>query len=595
MFNNIKLTIGGKIFIGYGILIFAILLNVIFSVITTSRNESLNNKVSTVYVPCQTNLNELSNIVVNSKMLIKNWVFIEKKSDTPDKLKLVELQDKEFPLVKSNLESNSSLNFDESEKAVFVNVISAIKDTLFPKEKEIMSKLRDFSSYDDPSVIFDIIPLVEEGGSLMLTTDRILIKLNELNQSQTKKVDESRMDMNNTFGSFKFLILVTGLILIILAIAAAIFNIISIVRPLRKGVEFAKAIGRGDLMTTVDINQTDEIGQLADSLREMVEKLRNIISKIFYGAEQIGITGQEMNNQSISLSRGSSDQASSTEEVSSSMEEMVSNIQQNAENAKQTEKIALTASHGISKVREASIESVKSINAIAEKISIVNDIAFQTNILALNAAVEAARAGEHGKGFAVVAAEVRKLAELSKTAADEIQVLARNSVQTTQEAGNLLIDLAPEIERTAKLVQDITAASVEQNAGVDQINSSIQQLNTITQQNAVAADEVSKNAKALESYAIELHDYVSFFKIENTKIISTKANSAFTQKSQNQQSSKIASHIKSEVTFKETQAAKVKQSENKPVSSSKLHGKTKEGVHLNMFGEESRDSDYEQF
>ncbi len=593
MFNKIKLSIGGKIFIGYGILIFAILLNVIFSVITTGRNERLNNKVSTVYVPCQTNLNELSNIVVNSKMLIKNWVFIEKKSDTPDKLKLIELQDKEFPLIKSNLETNSSLNFDESERATFITVISAIKDTLFPKEKEIMSKLKDFSSYDDPSVIFDIIPLVEEGGSLMMTTDRILVKLNELIQSQTKKVDESRMDMNNTFGSFKSLILVTGLILIILAIASAFFNIISIVRPLRKGVEFAKAIGSGELMTTVDINQTDEIGQLADSLRDMVDKLRNIISKIFNGAEQIGITGQELNNQSISLSRGSSDQASSTEEVSSSMEQMVSNIQQNAENAKQTEKIALTASHGISKVRDASIESVKSINAIAEKISIVNDIAFQTNILALNAAVEAARAGEHGRGFAVVAAEVRKLAELSKTAADEIQVLASNSVQTTQEAGNLLIELAPEIERTAKLVQDITAASVEQNAGVDQINSSIQQLNTITQQNAVAADEVSKNAKALENYAIELHDYVSFFKIENKKILSEKPKSAFIQNPQKQQSPpKVAQPKPQEV--KETPASKIIQSPNKIVGTPRVKTKDK-GIHLNMFGEESKDSDYEQF
>ena len=257
MLKDIKLTIGGKIFIGYGILIFAILLDVIFSVITTSSNEKLNKKVSTVYVPFQANLNELSNVVVNSKMLIKSWVFIEKKSDTPDKLRLVELQDKEFPLIKSNLEQYSSVNFNESEKAVFTSVISSINDTLFPKEKEIMSILKDFSSYDNPSVIFDVIPLVEEDGSLMKLTDRILKQLNELIEIQSKKVEESRNEMDSTFGSFKSLILITGLILIILAIASAIYNIISIVRPLRKGVEFAKSIGSGDLMTTVDIDQSD--------------------------------------------------------------------------------------------------------------------------------------------------------------------------------------------------------------------------------------------------------------------------------------------------------------------------------------------------
>lgn len=592
MFNNLKVTIGGKLFIGYAILIFAILINVIFSVITASSNEKLNNQVSTIYVPSQTNLNELSNLVVNSKLLIKNWVFFEKKSNTPDKLKLRELQDVTFPAIKSKLDRLSELNFNEKDKAAYLQVISSINDTLFPKEKEIMAKLKDFSSYDDPAVIFDIIPLVEEGGSLMKLTDRILANLNEFILTQTKKVEDARKEMDNSLGNFKVLILITGLTLIILAIAAATYSIIIIVRPLHKGVDFAKSIGSGDLMTTVDINQSDEIGQLADSLRDMVDKLRNIISKIFDGAEKIGATGQELNNQAHHLSQGASDQASSTEEVSSSMEEMVSNIQQNAENAKQTEKIASTASHGIAKVREASVESLKSIKAIAEKISIVNDIAFQTNILALNAAVEAARAGEHGRGFAVVAAEVRKLAEHSKTAADEIQILAKTSVNTTQEAGNLLIQLAPEIERTAKLVQDITAASIEQNAGVDQINNSIQQLNHITQQNAVAADEISKNAKALHDYADELRDYISFFKIEHAKQQTAKISKPGPVQKPSaiiQPKPKVNEEIKDNLASRAQTSTGT--SFNKPVPGKNKTG----GIHLNMFGEESNDADYEKF
>ncbi len=580
MFENLKLTIGQKLSIGFGILTFAILINMILTIVTTSKNASLNREVSEIYGPSQTNLNELSNMVVNSKMLIKNWVFIDKKADTPDKIKLKDLHDKIFLEVKSKLDELSKSNkWSDEDKATYQKVVVAINDSLFTKHKEIMAKLKDFASYDDPLVIFDIIPLVEEGGTVMKLTDNILASLDLLIKGQTIKVDEARQQMTSSFNSFRLLVSISGIILIFIALAAAFFTIISIVRPLRKGVVFAKSLGAGDLMATVDITQRDEIGELAESLREMGTKLRDIITKIFDSAENIGATGQEVNNRALQLSQGASDQASSTEEVSSSMEEMVSNIQQNTENAQQTEKIALKASSGINKVREASVESVKSIKTIAEKISIVNDIAFQTNILALNAAVEAARAGEHGRGFAVVAAEVRKLAERSKLAADEIQVLAKRSVLTTEEAGQLLIEIAPEIERTAKLVQEITAASVEQNAGVDQINNAIQQLNQVTQQNAVVSDEMSKNSKALKDYAEELKSIISFFNIEHGK---HSVKSAFSPRS-----TVRVNPVKAETkTFSQPVTKKIIKKVEK--------GKTG-GINLNMFGEEPADSDYEKF
>lgn len=598
MFKNLKLTIGRKLSIGYGILILAIVINVSFTIYTTRKNASLNKDVSLIYGPTESNLNALSNLVVNSKMLIKNWVFIDKKSDTPDKLKLKDLQDKDFIQIKTNLDALSeSEKWLPEDRVLYKQLIVSISDTLFGRQKEVMNKLKDFASYDDPTVIFDIIPMVEEGGTLMKQTDRILGTLTLLTARQTAKVEDARKKMDQSFANFQWMIFITGIILIVLAFAAGFFTILSIVKPLRKGVEFAKSLGTGNLMSTVDINQSDEIGELAESLKDMVMKLRDIITKIFESAEKIASTGQEMNNQSQQLSQGASDQASSTEEVSSSMEEMVSNIQQNTENAQQTEKIALTASGGINRVREASLESVKSIKAIAEKISIVNDIAFQTNILALNAAVEAARAGEHGRGFAVVAAEVRKLAENSKTAADEIQILAKNSVQTTEEAGNLLINLAPEIERTAKLVQEITAASVEQNAGVDQINNSIQQLNHITQQNAVASDEISKNAKALHDFADELRDYISFFQVEYIK---KKAEKSSTKSTNSKFTHASVPVVKSEPTA-------VKPTEHKqPVAKPGIAKKTisrkptppenGKGVNLNMFGSDTNnDSEYEKF
>jgi len=413
----------------------------------------------------------------------------------------------------------------------------------------------------------------------------VLLNLDKLTKQQTAKVLEARKEMNSSFSSFLTLICITGVILIIIALAAAAFSIISIVKPLRKGVDFAKALGTGDLNATVDIDQDDEIGELAQALRDMVEKIRTIIIKIVEGSEHIGLTGEELNVKAHQLSQGATDQASSTEEVSSSMEEMVSNIQQNTENSQQTEKIALTASNGINKVRSGSEESVKSIRTIAEKITIVNDIAFQTNILALNAAVEAARAGEHGRGFAVVAAEVRKLAERSKLAADEIEILARNSVEATEEAGKLLYDLAPEIVRTAKLVQEITAASIEQNSGVDQINTSIQQLNHVTQQNAVVSDEISKNAKALREYADELKEATQFFKINHvaTKTVKQDFASKILEKTQNR-TSKPAAPVKEKVVAAE------------PVEKAKP-AKPGAGVNLNMYNDHSssNDSDYERF
>jgi len=211
------------------------------------------------------------------------------------------------------------------------------------------------------------------------------------------------------------------------------------------------------------------------------------------------------------------------------MEEMVSNIQQNTDNARQTEVISGKATASMLEMSKIGKESFDSIKTIAEKITIINDIAFQTNLLALNAAVEAARAGEHGRGFAVVAAEVRKLAERSKLAADEIENLSKNSLKITEQTRVSLDALVPEIQKTSLLVQEIAAASVEQNTGADQINSAIQQLSVVTQQNAASSEEMASSAEELSSQAESLKDVVSFFKTgeefqtPSVKQIKTKA------------------------------------------------------------------------
>ena len=363
-------------------------------------------------------------------------------------------------------------------------------------------------------------------------------------------------------------VMIGGLIIaLILGFLFAVVITRAITRPIGKGVAFAQQIAKGDLTAEIEVDQKDEIGDLARALKFMIEKIRDIVGNIRLSADSIASASQQMSSSAQEMSQGATEQASSAEEVSSSMEEMVSNIQQNTDNAQQTEKISLSAANSVGKVSKASEESLTSIKEIAEKITIINDIAFQTNILALNAAVEAARAGEHGKGFAVVAAEVRKLAERSKIAADDIMDLSGKSVNVTEEAGKMMQELLPEIEKTSKLVQEITAASLEQNSGADQVNNAIQQLNQVTQQNAAASEEMATSSEELSSQADQMKQIIGFFKVGDDHAFNSGVKSVKPNK---------------KVTVKHTEKPEKKENSSK-------------GVNLKMYTDSAQNDEYENF
>ena len=333
-------------------------------------------------------------------------------------------------------------------------------------------------------------------------------QLTEVNQNLAK---EANAQAAGVYKNMNLILLTTTGIGFLLALLLMWGMNRIVVRPVHQGVAFARQIAQGDLTASLDINQMDEIGLLAGALRNMVERLKDVVAQVKSASDNVASGSEEMSSSSEELSQGSTEQASHLEEITSSMEQMGSNINQNADNATETEKIARQAALDAEEGGRQVQDTVRAMKDIADKISIIEEIARQTNLLALNAAIEAARAGDAGKGFAVVAAEVRKLAERSGEAAKEISERSGISVAVAEKAGRMLEKMVPDIRKTAELVQEISAASREQTAGAAQINEAIQQLDQVVQQNASSAEEVSSTAQELASQAEQLQSAMSFF------------------------------------------------------------------------------------
>jgi methyl-accepting chemotaxis protein len=326
--------------------------------------------------------------------------------------------------------------------------------------------------------------------------------------------DTAGTAITNDVTSAKSGIVICLVLALIVGTCIALLITRSITHPLAIANRLVASVAEGDLRSKAEVTSRDELGQMVTAVNEMIENLRKTVESISTSSANVASGSQELSSTAQQLSQGATEQAAAAEESTSSMEEMSSSVQQNADNARQTDKIASKAAEDTRTSGEAVARTVQAMKEVAEKINIIEEIARKTDLLALNAAVEAARAGEHGKGFAVVASEVRKLAERSQTAAAEISRLTAEGVKTADGAGQLLAKLVPDIQKTAELVREIAAASVEQSTGAEQVNKAIQQLDQVIQQNASASEEMASTAEELSGQAELLQSTIAFFKVD---------------------------------------------------------------------------------
>ena len=337
--------------------------------------------------------------------------------------------------------------------------------------------------------------------------------IDELAKHQSDKMQQKANEAAATYDETRQLVLAMTAGAALLALCVATFITLSVTRPLRIAVDAADRLAAGDLTVHIESHARDEAGQLLTAMKNMIAKLTQVVGDVNGGAQSLASASEEVSATAQALSQSASEQAAGVEETSASLEQMTASISQNTENARVTDGMATQAAREAAEGGEAVKATVAAMKRIAKQIGIIDDIAYQTNLLALNAAIEAARAGEHGKGFAVVAAEVRKLAERSQVAAQEIGEVATSSVELAERAGGLLDQMVPNIRKTSDLVQEITAASEEQSAGVGQINAAVGQLSQTTQQNASSSEELAATAEEMSSQAEQLQQTMGFFRL----------------------------------------------------------------------------------
>jgi methyl-accepting chemotaxis protein len=414
--------------------------------------------------------------------------------------------------------SIESLLKSPDEKAQFQEITE--KRKLFVSSRDAITKLKTNDQTEEAGRIFekDFLP----GAEAYLGSVQKLLEM------QRQGIDITARSIDSIYEESRNLLVALGMLMLIFGVGCAWWLAASITRPLNKAVQITRTVAAGDLRSHIEANTKDETGQLLHALKDMNDSLVKIVSEVRAGTDTIATASSEISAGNHDLSSRTEQQASSLEETASAMEELTSTVKQNADNARQANQLALTASSVAvrgGEVVSQVVDTMDSINASSKKIvdiiSVIDGIAFQTNILALNAAVEAARAGEQGRGFAVVASEVRNLAQRSAAAAKEIKTLIGDSVDKVDagsklvgEAGSTMNDIVDSVKHVTDIMAEIMAATEEQSAGIEQVNQAIGQMDQVTQQNAALVEQAAAAAESMQNQAGNLAQVVSVFQLD---------------------------------------------------------------------------------
>jgi methyl-accepting chemotaxis protein len=448
------------------------------------------------------------------KHYLKMLVTVYRHVQTSDEKKLTALETtltEEYKAIDKGLADYEATIVDEKDRKLFNDEKAGIQQL----EADLKPILVFSRNHEDAKSNAGLVASEEIADNVA----RMINDHFDYNVELGKKASEDAVAIKSR--SSMLSMVVSGIVLVIVALLGWIITV-GITRPLNKAVEAANSLAAGDLNVAITVDSKDETGQLLSAMKLMAEKLIGVITEVRSSADSIASASEQVSATAQSISQATNEQAASVEETSASVEQMSASINQNTENSKVTDGIATKAATDANEGGVAVKETVSAMKSIADKISIIDDIAYQTNLLALNAAIEAARAGEHGKGFAVVAAEVRKLAERSQVAAQEIGEVAKNSVGLAERAGILLDEIVPSINKTSDLVQEISAASEEQSSGASQITSAMSQLNRVTQQNASSSEELAATAEEMSGQAEQLQHLISYFKLDESHLSTTR-------------------------------------------------------------------------
>ncbi|HEX8613998.1 MAG TPA: methyl-accepting chemotaxis protein [Telluria sp.] len=513
-----NLNIGVRLAAGFGLVLALLIVCIVLSLNRLAGvQRSLDNIVEVNNV--QMGLATAMRLTVLDRLLaLRNLALLNEMSEMEPEVERIKRQQEKYAETEAKLNKMFADLPDTSpeEKATMVR-IKEVETTILP----IMAKAATLGLANKPEDATKV--LMQEVRPVQTKWMGELTGLIELEQ---KLSSQAAAAARKSYESARTELTGLGVVAVVAGLLFAFLITRSITKPINVAVALAEKVAGGDLTGEIEVTTTDETGRLLRAMKNMNESLVRIVTEANSSAEAVASASEEVSATAQALSQSASEQAAGVEETSASIEQMTASISQNTENAKVTDGMASRSAESAVEGGEAVKATAGAMNQIAQKIGIIDDIAYQTNLLALNAAIEAARAGEHGKGFAVVAAEVRKLAERSQVAAQEISSVAGSSVELAQRAGKLLDEMVPNIKKTSDLVQEITAASEEQSTGVSQINSAIGQLSMATQQNASSSEELAATAEELSGQAEQLQQTMSFFRLTRDGAASARSKPA---------------------------------------------------------------------